>query len=67
LTEAGAPWQFTEGGYYHDVFVRTAQGWRIESRVEETSWWDRPMPGLPARPEPLPVDVGWLTGGPGPS
>ena len=26
------------GGYYHDRFRRTADGWRIAERVEETTW-----------------------------
>ena len=49
----GAPWIFTVGGTYHDRLVRTPDGWRIARRVEETKWWDHPMPGLPASPPPL--------------
>ena len=44
----GKPWLFVVGGAYHDRLVRTAEGWRIAHRVEETLWWDNPMPGLPA-------------------
>jgi len=62
LTVDDAPWLFTVGGYYHDELVRTARGWRISSRIEETSWWDHPMPGLAPRPEPVPVTLDWLTG-----
>lgn len=49
----GEPWIFTVGGTYHDLLARTEHGWRIARRVEETHWWDRPMPGLPATPPPL--------------
>jgi hypothetical protein len=52
-----APWLFTVGGTYHDLLTRTAGGWRIARRVEETLWWDHPLPGLapapPALAEPL--------------
>ncbi len=44
------PWLFTVGGKYHDHLVRTADGWRISSRLEETLWWTNPMPGLPDEP-----------------
>ena len=50
----GKPWIFTVGGTYHDRFVRTDAGWRIARRVEETLWWEHPMPGLDASPPPLP-------------
>ena len=53
----GEPWLFTVGGRYHDRLARTAAGWRITSRVEETQWWDHPIPGLPATPYPLPDDA----------
>ena len=43
----GEPWLFVVGGAYHDRLVRTPEGWRIAHRVEETVWWDNPMPGLP--------------------
>jgi len=49
----GGPWLFTVGGYYSDVLVRTELGWRISRRVEETLWWDHPIPGLPATPSEL--------------
>ncbi len=52
----GEPWSFTVGGRYHDRFERRTVGWRIASRVEETVWWDHPMPGLPAQPFPMAGD-----------
>jgi 3-phenylpropionate/cinnamic acid dioxygenase small subunit len=51
------PWLFVVGGAYHDRLVRTPEGWRIAHRVEETLWWDNPMPGLPATPFPVPDDA----------
>jgi SnoaL-like domain len=53
----GRPWLFVVGGAYHDRLVRTPVGWRIAHRVEETLWWDNPMPGLPALPYPMPEDA----------
>jgi SnoaL-like domain len=53
----GEPWLFTVGGYYHDKLQKEPAGWRITTRVEETVWWDHPMPGLPATPFPLPDDA----------
>jgi hypothetical protein len=53
----GKPWLFVVGGAYHDRLVRTPAGWRIAHRVEETLWWDNPMPGLPAVPYPIPDDA----------
>jgi 3-phenylpropionate/cinnamic acid dioxygenase small subunit len=53
----GEPWLFVVGGRYHDRLVRTASGWRIATRVEETLWWDHPMPGLPPTPYPLEDDA----------
>ena len=53
----GAPWLFTVGGRYHDRLTRSPAGWRITSRVEETTWWENPMPGLPPVPYPLPPDA----------
>jgi hypothetical protein len=50
----GEPWLFLVGGAYHDRLVRTPAGWRISHRVEETLWWDNPMPGLPPVPFPVP-------------
>ena len=52
----GRPWLFVVGGVYHDRLVRTASGWRIRHRVEETMWWSNPLPGLDATPPPLPAD-----------
>ncbi len=51
------PWLFTVGGRYHDQLRRDPAGWRITTRVEETEWWDHPMPGLPPVPYPLPDDA----------
>jgi SnoaL-like domain len=53
----GRPWLFVVGGAYHDRLVRTAEGWRIAHRVEETLWWDNPLPGLPSTPPALPDDA----------
>ena len=54
----GEPWLFVVGGWYHDRLARHSEGWRITQRVEETLWWDHPMPGLPAQPYPVPDDAG---------
>ena len=35
------------GGYYNDRFRRTADGWRIAERVEETAWVEGSLPGTP--------------------
>jgi hypothetical protein len=53
----GKPWLFVVGGASHDRLIRTPEGWRIAHRVEETLWWDNPMPGLPASPPPVPGDA----------
>ncbi len=58
LQIGGGPWLFTVGGRYRDRLVSTEDGWRISSRIEDTLWWDNPMPGLPPSPYPLcDVDV----------
>jgi SnoaL-like domain len=57
LVVEGEPWLFTVGGRYHDRLSRLPVGWRITTRVEETTWWEHPMPGLPAHPYPLPTDA----------
>jgi 3-phenylpropionate/cinnamic acid dioxygenase small subunit len=49
----GRPWLFTVGGRYHDRLVGTDDGWRIEDRIEQTLWWENPMPGLPELPYPI--------------
>jgi len=49
----GSPWLFTVGGRYRDRLVSTDDGWRIDSRIEDTLWWDNPMPGLPPSPYPV--------------
>jgi hypothetical protein len=53
LEVEGKPWLFTVGGRYHDRFVDTPNGWRIAERIEDTLWWDNPMPGLPELPYPV--------------
>lgn len=50
LQVRGEPWLFTVGGRYRDRLADTPGGWRIEERIEDTLWWDNPMPGLPAAP-----------------
>ena len=35
---------FYVGGYYNDRLVRTADGWRIADRFEETAWMDGALP-----------------------
>ena len=38
------------GGWYHHELVRTSEGWRSRSLVEEASWFDGvPEPEKPAR------------------
>ena len=41
---AGGLVLFFEGGYYNDKLVRTAAGWRIAERVEESSYSTRLHP-----------------------
>jgi hypothetical protein len=53
LEIGGGPWIFTVGGRYHDRLTLASGRWRIRDRIEETLWWDHPMPGLPAAPEPV--------------
>ena len=36
---------FFVGGYYNDKLVRTAEGWRITERIEESTWHDGEFPG----------------------
>lgn len=54
LEVKGKPWLFTVGGKYHDRLVSTPAGWRIARRIEQTLWWDNPMPGLAKIPPPVP-------------
>jgi len=49
-----APWIFKVGGRYHDKLVVADGSWRIADRIEETKWWENPMPGLPTTPVPVP-------------
>jgi 3-phenylpropionate/cinnamic acid dioxygenase small subunit len=43
----GSTGMFFVGGEYHDRLVRTAQGWRIEERVEKSVWTDGEYPAAP--------------------
>jgi hypothetical protein len=45
-----APWIFKVGGRYHDRLSGSGTDWRIAERIEETLWWENPMPGLSPRP-----------------
>jgi ketosteroid isomerase-like protein len=43
LSDGGAIHQVTEGGYYVDHLVRTADGWRVADRVEVPAFmWGMP-------------------------
>ncbi len=42
--DAGGLVLFFEGGYYNDKLVRTAAGWRITERIEESSYSTRIHP-----------------------
>jgi len=53
----GKLWLFTVGGRYHDEFVDTPGGWRIAQRIEETLWWENPMPGLPESPPKVAIPI----------
>ena len=45
--DGGGLHMFYVGGYYNDRLVRTADGWRITDRFEETAWMDgRPPANL---------------------
>jgi 3-phenylpropionate/cinnamic acid dioxygenase small subunit len=56
LTDSsGAVTMLFVGGYYLDAFVRTADGWRIAERYEETAWFNSE--------EPLDVIAAKLAGG----
>jgi hypothetical protein len=48
---------FTCGGCYHDRLERRSEGWRIVRRIEDTVWWQDPIPGLPEVPPGIPGDV----------
>jgi 3-phenylpropionate/cinnamic acid dioxygenase small subunit len=51
--EAGELVLFFEGGSYSDKLVRTAEGWRIAQRIEQTAYSSRlnPVIALPITPE----------------
>jgi 3-phenylpropionate/cinnamic acid dioxygenase small subunit len=42
--EGGGLQLFYVGGYYQDRLLRTADGWRIADRFEETAWMDGTLP-----------------------
>lgn len=44
--EGGGLQMFYVGGYYNDRLVRTADGWRIADRFEETAWMDGVLPNI---------------------
>jgi hypothetical protein len=44
-------------GYYHDRLERREEGWRIVRRIEDTVWWQNPLPGLPPAPPGIADDV----------
>lgn len=54
LQVESAPWIFKVGGRYHDKMVFDGRRWRIAERIEDTMWWENPMPGLPIVPVPVP-------------
>ncbi len=54
LEIAGSPWIFKVGGRYHDRLSLDNRAWRITERIEDTLWWENPMPGLPTVPVPVP-------------
>jgi 3-phenylpropionate/cinnamic acid dioxygenase small subunit len=41
---------YFDGGYYNDELVRTADGWRIVRRIEESAWSTRLHPLGAAKP-----------------
>jgi hypothetical protein len=49
--KAGASTMLFVGGFYLDKFVRTAAGWRIEDRFEQTTWVnsEEPLDSIVAR------------------
>jgi hypothetical protein len=49
--EAGKATMLFVGGFYLDKFVRTAEGWRIADRFEQTTWVnsDEPLDAIVAR------------------
>jgi hypothetical protein len=47
-TKDGGVSYFYVGGEYHDKLVRTADGWRITERIEQTKWADGNVPAPPA-------------------
>ena len=36
------------GGYYDEIFARTADGWKIERLFEDNRWMTNPPAGLPS-------------------
>jgi 3-phenylpropionate/cinnamic acid dioxygenase small subunit len=52
LTDAaGTATMLFVGGFYRDKFVRTAEGWRVADRYEETTWVnsEEPLDSIVAR------------------
>jgi 3-phenylpropionate/cinnamic acid dioxygenase small subunit len=49
--EAGAATMLFVGGFYLDKFMRTAEGWRIADRYEQTTWVnsEEPLDAIVAR------------------
>jgi hypothetical protein len=49
--QAGTATMLYVGGFYLDKFVRTAEGWRIADRFEQTTWVDseEPLDAIVAR------------------
>ena len=51
LKSDGTPHQFNVGAYYNDELVRTADGWKIAKRTEETAFMEGGLPDELVIPE----------------